>query len=70
MPDVRVRVFKDDFPDDAFIEKLKEGDRFIWIPDTYCRRTFGMGPVMYVMKKDRLHSDSVSCAIPTLAQYG
>ena len=70
MPDVRVTVFKDEFPDDDFIAKMKEGERFLWIPDAYCRRTFGLGPVMYVLKKGRLHSDSVACAIPTLAQYG
>ena len=70
MPDVRVRVYKDDFPDEETIQKMKAGEKFIWVPPPYFRRVYGVGPVLYTMEKNGTLMSHTSMAALALTSRG
>lgn len=52
MPDARVKVCRGEFPDRDVTEKLKLGDKLLWIPGPRYRG-WGLGPTLYVVEKCR-----------------
>ncbi len=70
MPDVRVKVYRGDFPHKDVIEKMKTGDRFIWIPETQWRKLYSMGPIFYHMTKRGLTSDTLAASLVLIAPRG
>lgn len=52
MPDARVKVYHGEFPDREVTEKLKLGEKFLWIPGSDLRH-WGLGPTLYVCEREK-----------------
>ena len=48
VPDVRLKVIKGDWPEEV-LEKMKLGDKFLWMPDDELRK-MGVAPVVYIVE--------------------
>jgi hypothetical protein len=50
MPDAQVKVYHGEFPDREVTERLKLGDKFLWVPGPELRH-WGLGPTLYAVER-------------------
>lgn len=50
MPDSKVKVYYGEFPDCDVTEKLKLGEKLLWVPGSSYRGR-GLGPTLYVVER-------------------